>query len=201
MIWFTADTHFSHRRILEYQRNRDYATIAEMNADIMLRWNSVVADDDTVYVLGDFHLGGSAVEIKDIIARLKGTKILVKGNHDKRKDNWYRAAGFAEVLRGYQTIQLKNGDFVTVAHYPYKPSLLRCAWYALTNWNMLRFTKQMRKDDGMFLLHGHVHAQWQRKGNMLNVGWDVFDSLVHQDVVYQAMRDSRVECSQWVGEE
>lgn len=52
---------------------------------ILLNWNSIVNDSDTVIVNGDLSWGINMEEVKpdlDFIAALKGRKIIVKGNHD-----------------------------------------------------------------------------------------------------------------------
>ena len=77
-IYVTSDTHFNHKNIIEYC-NRPYSSVEEMNKAIIDNWNSVVKDEDTVYVLGDFCLGGKEA-IKELCSQLKGHKILIKGN-------------------------------------------------------------------------------------------------------------------------
>lgn len=92
-IWFTADPHFGDDRIRKYE-NRPFATVDEMDEQLIARWNRVVAEDDTVYVLGDFGATGREAEI---VSRLNGRTYLVKGNHDTLTNEAYRAAGFCEV--------------------------------------------------------------------------------------------------------
>jgi len=106
MIYFIADTHFSDDAIRRYE-NRPYGDVRKMNESMIENWNSVVADEDEVYVLGDFGalsdskeecdgLGTKEIS-RNILAALKGTKYLVKGNHDTESNEYYRQAGFAEV--------------------------------------------------------------------------------------------------------
>ena len=52
----TSDQHFSHARISELA-DRPFATVEEMNAELVRRWNEVVRADDTVLHLGDLALG------------------------------------------------------------------------------------------------------------------------------------------------
>ena len=51
----TSDQHFSHARISELAE-RPFATVEEMNAELVRRWNEVVRADDTVLHLGDLAL-------------------------------------------------------------------------------------------------------------------------------------------------
>lgn len=79
-VFFTADSHFGHRRIIRYC-NRPFGSIQEMNATMVERWNSVVRPEDIVYHLGDFAFT-NAGHSKSIFDSLNGTKILIRGNHD-----------------------------------------------------------------------------------------------------------------------
>ena len=88
-IFFIADTHFGDERILRYE-NRPFASVEEMDAQIVRNWNERVKDDDTVYLLGD-------VGNESFIKNLSGRKFLVKGNHDTQSNEHYRRVGFLEV--------------------------------------------------------------------------------------------------------
>ena len=92
-IFFIADTHFGDERIRLYE-NRPFAHCQEMDQTMIANWNAVVSEEDQVYVLGDF--GAEGVE-REVLSRLKGTKFLVKGNHDTKTNAQYREYGFAEV--------------------------------------------------------------------------------------------------------
>lgn len=92
-IYFIADTHFGEERIRKYE-NRPFKNAAEMDCELIYRWNNKVSPEDTVYILGDFGADGYEAEI---LSRLNGKKILVKGNHDGKSNAEYRAFGFSEV--------------------------------------------------------------------------------------------------------
>ncbi|PIP83204.1 MAG: hypothetical protein CO113_03370 [Elusimicrobia bacterium CG_4_9_14_3_um_filter_62_55] len=47
-IFFTADTHFNHANVIKYCA-RPFASIDEMNREMIARWNAVVGPEDTVY--------------------------------------------------------------------------------------------------------------------------------------------------------
>ena len=65
---------------------RPWASNSEQGDQIMAdNWNRVVGQGDKVYHLGDVAIGRKGLDILD---RLNGRKILIKGNHDifKAKD-------------------------------------------------------------------------------------------------------------------
>ncbi len=98
MIYFIADTHFNHANIIKYC-NRPFDNINEMNEYIIKKWNSVVKNVDTVYHLGDVGFG-SLQEVKGLVQRLNGTKILLRGNHDfKIGVNTWKEIGFSQVYK------------------------------------------------------------------------------------------------------
>ncbi len=55
--FFIADTHFGDGNILRYE-NRPFATVEEMDQELIRRWNEKVGEGDTVFHLGDFSAGG-----------------------------------------------------------------------------------------------------------------------------------------------
>lgn len=79
-VFVTSDTHFGHKRIIEFEAAaRPFATIEEHDRALVERWNATVQPKDTVWHLGDVFFG------KDghiVLGSLHGTKKLVLGNHD-----------------------------------------------------------------------------------------------------------------------
>ena len=105
MIYFIADTHFNHENIIKYC-NRPFNNTKEMNEYIIQKWNSVVKSNDIVYHLGDVGFGTTEM-LKELIGKLNGTKILLRGNHDfKRGVNGWKEVGFSEVYK--KKIELGN---------------------------------------------------------------------------------------------
>lgn len=85
--WFTSDTHFGHKNILEFEREaRPFKCLEEMHEVMIDRWNRVVLNCDTVYHLGDFAFGRANLKIAE---RLNGKKILIMGNHDSHPASDY----------------------------------------------------------------------------------------------------------------
>jgi len=84
MIWFTSDNHFSHKKIINYERGADFSTVEEMDAAMITRWNEVIGKSDHVYVLGDFAFRNTK-GVAELLDKLNGNKTLIEGNHDRTK--------------------------------------------------------------------------------------------------------------------
>ena len=125
--WLISDTHFNHTNIIKYC-DRPFHNVHEMNEAMIYNWNSVVSKGDTICHLGDVGLGNDE-QIKNIIDRLNGNKILILGNHDLRRgiDRW-KSLGFSEVYKK----ELRIGKFV-LTHRPTKV------------------------DEGLINIYGHIH--------------------------------------------
>jgi calcineurin-like phosphoesterase family protein len=178
--WFTSDWHFGHHNILTLGKGRPFATTEEHDDTLIARHNSLVGHDDQVWVLGDVAMGDITTSLA-CCARMNGHKILVCGNHDrpaqwehrpeKRRywmDCYCDQGGFEGMVACSQVAGvLLTGARVTISHYPYageaepeRPD---------------RFVDRRPKDDGGWLLHGHVHDRWRVNGRQINVGVDVWD--------------------------
>jgi len=170
--WFTADQHFGHANIIEYS-GRPFGNVDEMNRALIDRWNDVVADDDEVWMLGDFAMG-KIDETLPLVAELSGRKVLLTGNHDRcwpghgrRSEGWeqrYLDAGFDEIVHG--TVTLSIGEHGALGcHFPYRGD----------SQDRDRFVDSRPTDRGRWLLHGHVHERWLQRGRMINVGVDAWN--------------------------
>lgn len=114
-IFLTSDLHFGHNKEFIY-KVRGFNSIEEMNEIIIEKWNSVVSNDDDVYILGDLMLG----ELDNIkyIERLNGRLHIVLGNHDTpNRENAYRQ--LANVVEVELAISLKYRKYhFFLTHYP-----------------------------------------------------------------------------------
>lgn len=80
-IFVIADTHFGHKRVIDFEAEaRPFSTIEEHDAELVRRWNATVGKKDTVWHLGDVLFGQNAFAT---LGRLNGVKKLVMGNHDR----------------------------------------------------------------------------------------------------------------------
>jgi calcineurin-like phosphoesterase family protein len=167
--WFTADLHLGHRNIIDYC-GRPFGDAEAMNRALIDGWNDVVAEDDDVWVLGDFALGKLANSLP-LVSELRGRKILLAGNHDRcwfghgrRADGWterYLDAGFDELHQGELEYRVGNTE-VLLCHFPYRGD----------SHDHDRYLEHRPVDRGSWLLHGHVHERWAQRGRMINVGVD-----------------------------
>lgn len=173
--WFSSDQHFWHKNVIDYCK-RPFLSLEEMHRTLIERHRALVKEEDTIFFLGDFCFGGTT-KVKEILSQLTGTKILIMGNHDvqNRAEKW-------EQLGFHQVMGLDNHlvafDF-NLSHFPYKG----------TEPEVDRPFEHQLKDDGRWLLHGHVHQHWKQKGRMINVGVDVWDFWPVNLRTLEAMRD------------
>lgn len=113
MRWFISDTHFSHKNVIEYSQ-RPFNSVKQMDETMITRWNKVVGHNDEVFMLGDFGLS-SISYLTDVLLRLKGNIILIRGNHDGSVSKM-RRIGFAAVLE--EATILIDGYDINMCHYP-----------------------------------------------------------------------------------
>lgn len=134
-IFFISDTHFGHANMLKFSnydgtRMRPFDSIEELDELMVQNWNEMVKPTDKVY-----HLGDVCYRCKNenqILARLNGDKVLIRGNHDRREAQWYLK--YFRDVRGTHHI---DGNYL-LSHFPIHPD------------SKGRFVRN---------LHGHIHSQ------------------------------------------
>lgn len=145
-IFFTADTHFGDHRTINIAR-RPFASVAEMDEALVERWNAAVAPGDVVWHLGD--VARRPAEVPALLARLHGTKHLLRGNNDPPET--LAAAGWASV--GDYAELAVDGRALVLCHYPFR------------SWN--------GQHRGAINLHGHSHGRLKPILRQIDVGVDV----------------------------
>ncbi|MBQ8826854.1 MAG: metallophosphoesterase [Oscillospiraceae bacterium] len=130
MKFYIADMHLCHENVIRYD-SRPFKNIDQMNNELVKRWNDTVAENDEVYILGDFcWKKGRCTEF---VSQLKGRKFLIRGNHDDIPED---AEPYFEWIKDYAVIT-DSGAQVVLSHYP------------VAHW-----INQFR---GSVHLYGHVH--------------------------------------------
>ena len=116
--WVIADLHFRHPGILSFSNGlRGGTTMEEHDKWIIDQWNSVVTKHDLVYVLGDVAINSDGL---DLVKKLRGSKMLVRGNHDIYDTRRYLDVGFQQV---HGIIRYRGTFWLT--HVPIHPGSLR----------------------------------------------------------------------------
>jgi len=132
-IWVYSDPHFYHKNICRFESSpgvklRPWDDVEQMTEDMIKWYNEMVDDGDRVYILGD--VAFSATNMRNSVGRLKGRKVLVKGNHDPDNHRQMYQELFDDI-RGY--VQ-KNGFIMS--HIPIHPA-------SMSRWKLN--------------IHGHLH--------------------------------------------
>ena len=112
--FLVSDTHFGHLGVCHFMRAdgvtklRPWDTPEEMDEEMVKRWNDRVRPKDKVYHLGDVVINRKALQI---LARLNGDKVLIRGNHDIFKDEDY-----CQYFRSIRAYHVLNG--MILSHIP-----------------------------------------------------------------------------------
>jgi len=148
-VWFTADTHFGHAGARSLYR-RPFASVAEMDAAMIERWNQAVQPGDDVWHLGDFALRTPAPAAAALLRSLHGRKHLVTGNNDPPDivalPEWSSVQAYAEVV--------------------VEDTRLVLCHYAFRTWNGL--------SKNALNLHGHSHGRLKPLPRQSDVGVDAW---------------------------
>jgi calcineurin-like phosphoesterase family protein len=109
---------------------RPFTSTEEMNETMIDRHNAKVKEQDTVYFLGDVVINKKYLEL---VKRMNGRKILIRGNHDIFKDEDYREVGFQQI----HGVRVFVDKFI-MSHIPLHPDCV---------------SERFRVN-----VHGHLHA-------------------------------------------
>ncbi len=172
MVYFTSDLHLGHRNVIRLQ-NRPFESLEEMNEILIQKYNSVVHKNDTVYILGDLTFRTPIETANELISRLKGKKILIRGNHDRHD---YDASLFEEVS-DFKMFKYEHVTY-SLIHYP------------MMEWKHSRHNRGIN-------LHGHIHSDGTYNENNIangilryDVGVEAHDYLpVSLDVIHNKFKD------------
>lgn len=155
--WFISDTHFHHANILNFKDDNGnlirpgFANAEEMNEYMIEKWNSVVKPEDKVYHLGDVVMKTGAWAF-EIINRLNGNIVLIKGNHDRARLNIY--ANHFKDVRSEIHMKTGEGDMVVFTHRPIRLSGM---------------------DSYAFNVHGHIHQNIIDDYRYINMSVEAID--------------------------
>lgn len=118
-VFLTSDTHFGHVGVTKFLREdgtklRPWDSVEEMDEEMVKRWNETVKPTDKVYHLGDVVINRKALQI---MRRLNGDKVLIKGNHDI-----FKMEDYLPHFREIRAYHVMNG--MILSHIPLHPDSL-----------------------------------------------------------------------------
>ena len=116
MIYFSSDLHFCHNKSFLYEP-RGFNSIEEHDKTIIDNWNSIVTNDDEVYLLGDIMLNDNEKGL-EYLQSLNGKIHIICGNHDSEsRIELYRAcSNIVEIV--YATMIKIGKQNYYLSHYP-----------------------------------------------------------------------------------
>lgn len=174
-IFLTSDWHFGHDKEFLYVP-RGFAAIEEHNEQLIKNHNSIVNEDDDVYVLGDMVMGDHSNIEK--IRQLKGRIHLIRGNHDTdaRMKKYAELDNIVEICEG-KFMRYKK-YFLFLSHFP-----------SITD-NVEKETLR----EATLNLFGHTHQESHFYGDnpyMYNVGIDAHNGyLILLDDILTEMKEN-----------
>lgn len=164
--FFTSDTHFGHKNIINLC-HRPFDSVEEMNEAMVTNWNNTVNDDSIIFHLGDIVFGGTGVW-ENTVAKLKGHIILILGNHEC-KNMKEKHKTYFDFITPQVEISIEGREII-LNHYPF-----------LTYGGVWRSS-----ENAVWQLHGHCHTGPNSNGaddgrcalrfpTQLEVGVDAFN--------------------------
>lgn len=158
--WLTSDLHLGHEKVA---RIRGFETVAEHDETILRNLARKVRDGDQLFILGDVVMGANAVRKvysrHRIRSRVGGsTQVwVVLGNHDRPHPMHRNAhthvkdwlAHFDAVITS-ATLRHRGTTYL-LSHFPYDGE------GATRPDDEDRLTQWRLRDEGVPLIHGHVH--------------------------------------------
>lgn len=204
--WYTSDPHIGHKlvarergfvfsdRELEFDaRTETYRPVPDTESHdraLAETWDATVRPKDTVFVLGDISISGKA-EVLQWFADRPGSIHLIAGNHDPvhpaHRDSFKLQRKWLEVFDSIQPFLRRKleGHYFLLSHFPYAGT--GAEGHGVED----RFTQYRLIDEGMALLHGHVHTEviehFSDAGTPeYHVGLDAHDfNLVSQEMIQE----------------
>lgn len=139
-----------------------------MNKTIIERWNSRIALNDHVYILGDVSFAGLPSTI-NMLDRMHGKKFLVAGNHDRSMRKRAEFQSRFEWIKDYFHLVVQDEG------HPQGKQNIMLMHFPLLTWDKSRY--------GSWMLHGHSHGGIQHLNENIcrtDVGLDTNNMYVYR---------------------
>ncbi|ERB55322.1 hypothetical protein N806_29820 [Rhodococcus sp. P27] len=184
--WFTSDLHLGHEKLAEL---RGFDTIEEHDTAVIESLNDYLRDEDTLFILGDLSAGTGGGEVhalgllEDELAPVDTHLIL--GNHDRAHPmhrKWVegqrqlRAWNVFDTVSTFGSVRV-NGGQVLLSHFPYTRDRAES-----------RYMQWRLRDEGLPLIHGHLHTEDRFVGREIHIGWDAWQRPVELNEISAYLR-------------
>lgn len=196
--YFSADLHLGHLNMTRAGKDlcgRPFDTVVEMNESIIHGFNEVLTRNDRLILLGDICMGKLDDSLMWLSYLNAGEIVLVPGNHDKWSLAYHQKGDATAQARRREEARLR---YEIDERFKAIPDQSMSAWVGANDWLVGgehplsrvwfshypfdgdshgedRYSHLRPFDDGLPVIHGHVHTEWQVRGNQFNVGVDVND--------------------------
>lgn len=141
-------------------------------------WDAMVTNNDAVILLGDIALSSKAYWFGRI-QKMPGKKVLMMGEEETNKINWYRKFGFTTVTPFNETMLIKyhlgqndEGEFyegnIMLSHIPAFASVTRSfdeRFLGLSN----KFQRAFDHRSAILNIHSHVQGKAKERHNTVDV--------------------------------
>lgn len=164
-VYYWSDLHLAHEFVAG---TRGFDGTMDHDKHIIDAWRSRVTKRDTVWLLGDLTLGSPKWPL-ELLDMLPGTKHLIFGNHDAahpmHRSSYRQQPRYLHTFASVQTMARHRigGRDVLLSHFPYAGD---------HGDQEERYSQYRLRDEGLPLIHGHVHDEWKVRGAQINVGVD-----------------------------
>ena len=150
MIYFTSDTHFfgsmhANRKLL-------FSSYSDMHKIIVDNWNSVVNNNDDIYIIGDFSNEKGYLKTTELLKNLNGNKYLIKGSNDNFLENKKFDYSLFNFIKDYHVLNFENKKII-LFHYP------------ILEWEGYH--------QNSILIHGHWHQDKKYNNRAFNAASDI----------------------------
>jgi calcineurin-like phosphoesterase family protein len=157
-VYLISDTHFGHKNICKFVNYdgtpvRPWDNVEEMDEEMVKRWNETVKPNDKVYHLGDVAIPRRGL---DVLGRLNGDKVLIRGNHDI-----FKLSDYAQYFRDIRGYHVMNG--LILSHIPVsKDSIARfgCNIHGHTHGNRVRKPRGVNAATGEILYSDQIDPDY-----------------------------------------
>lgn len=184
--YITSDLHLGHRAIINYcpPTRGHFTDVDQMNETIVSNINSVVTEEDTLYILGDIAFMPPA-RACEFLKRINGSKVIVWGNHDHKLRRSTEFASQKSLMGVVWEGDYKEQTFVVddvrqqimMMHFP------------ILEWN------GKRRNSFHFFGHRHTSSLQWINGRSCDIGMDTNNLMPYciDDLISQRIASERAD--------